>query len=226
MEGSALVKPHDNQSEPMHKATILDLKSSVHVHDHPGTYGTLPASSRDTGTTLLSKVSNAKLGKYLIGMDLLLRMPANYWLQDGVTWSVQVVEHGASKKHVGRHVFKVVLAESSPIFVSSNGDVGTWAVDLSAKQIRQDMEAEFGKCKTLEQMLDPKNSSLAQIVLGVPSQLGGANQRVQLAVHNTIKQQMKSKQGKLRRLETNITGAYAAMALAMSALNDMQERRR
>jgi len=99
-------------------------------------------------------------------------------------------------------------------------------VDLSAKQIRQGMESEFGQGKTLEQMLDPKNSSLAQIVLGVPSQLGGANQRVQLAVHNTIKQQMKSKQGKLRRLETNITGAYAAMALAMSALNDMQERRR
>ena len=49
---------------------------------------------------------------------------------------MQVVEHGASKKHIGGHVFKVVLVESSPNFVSSNGDVGPWAVDLSAKQIR------------------------------------------------------------------------------------------
>jgi len=127
---------HDDQSEPMHNATIRDLKSSVHVHDRPGAYGTLPASWRDAGTTLLNKVSNAKLGEYRIGMDSLLRMPADYWPDDGVIWSVQVVEHGASKKHIGGHVFKVVLVESSPNFVSSNGDVGPWAVDLSAKQIR------------------------------------------------------------------------------------------
>jgi len=103
-------------------------------------------------------------------MDSLLRMPADYCPDDGVTCSVQVVEHGASKKHVGGHIFKVVLAESSPTFVSSNSNVGTWAVDLSAKQIRQGMEAESGKGKTLEQMLDPKNLSLAQIMLAVPAQ--------------------------------------------------------
>jgi len=188
------------------------------LHDRPGAYGTIPASWRDAGTTLLSKVSNAKLGEYLLGMDSLLRTPAECWPDDGVTWSVQVVEHGASKKHVGGHVFKVVLADSSPNHVSSNGDVELWAVDLSAKQSRQSMEAEFGKGKTLEQMLDPKNSSLAQIVLGVPAQLSGAIRRVQLAVRNTIKQQMKSKQGTFRRLETNATGACAAMALAMSAM--------
>jgi len=189
-EGSTPVMPHDNQSESMHNATIYNLKSSILVQDCPGAHGTLPASWRDTGTTLLSKVSNAKLGEYLIGMDSLLRTPAEYWPQwpdDEVTWSVQVVEHGASKKHVDGHVFKVVLAESSPNHVRSNGDVKLWAVDLSAKQIRQSMEAELGKGKTLEQMLDPKNSSLAQILLGVPAQLGGATRRVQLAVRNTIK---------------------------------------
>jgi len=38
------------------------------------------------------------------------------------------------------------------------------------------MEAEFGKGKMLEQMLDPKNhvTSLAQVMLGMPAQLGGA----------------------------------------------------
>ena len=41
---------------------------------------------------------------------------------------------------------------------------------------------------------------------------------MQLAVRNTIKQQMKNKQGKLRRLETNATDASAAMGLAMSAM--------
>ena len=80
------------------------------------------------------------------------------------------------------------------------------------------MESEFGQGKTLEQMLDPKDSSLAQIVLGVPAQLGGAFWQVQLAVRNTIKQLMKSKQGKFRRLETNATVACAAMALGMSAM--------
>jgi hypothetical protein len=217
-EESTSVMPNETQSQPMHNATIRDLKSSVHVHDRPGPYGTLPASWRDAGTTLLSKVSNEKLGEYLIGMDSLLRMPADYWPDDGVTWSVQVVEHDVSKKHMGGHVFKVVLVESSPIFVSSNGDAGPWAVDLSAKQLRQGMEAEFGKGKTLEQMLDPKFARLAQIVLGVPAQLGGAIRRVQLAVSNNVNQQMKSKQGKLRRLETNTTGACAAMALAMTAM--------
>ena len=80
--------PHDDQSEPMHNATIQDLTSSVHVHDRPGAYGTPPAFWRDAGTTFLSKMSNVKLGKYLIGMDSLLRMPADYWPDDGVTWSV------------------------------------------------------------------------------------------------------------------------------------------
>ena len=80
------------------------------------------------------------------------------------------------------------------------------------------MEVEFGKGKTLEQMLDPKNSNLAQVVLGVPAQLGGAIRRMQLTVPNTIKQQMKSKQGMLKHLETNATCACAAMALAMIAM--------
>jgi len=104
------------------------------------------------------------------------------------------------------------------MFVSGNSDTGPWAVDLSAKQFRQGMEVEFDKGKTFEQMLDPKNSTLAQVVLGVPAQLGGAIRRVQLAVPNTIKQQMKSKQGMLKRLETNATCACAAMALAMIAM--------
>ena len=155
--GNTPVMPNDNQSEPMHDATIRDLKSSVHVDDRLGAYGTVPASWKDAGTTLLSKVSNVKLGEYLIGMDSLLRMPADYWPDDGVIWYVQVIEHGANKKNVGGHVFKVVLAESSLTFVSSNGDVGPWVVDLSAKQIRQGMEAEFGKGKRLEQMLIHKN---------------------------------------------------------------------
>jgi len=165
------VMPHDNQLELMHNATIRDLKSSVDVHDRPGAHGTQPASWRDASTTLLSKVSNAILGENLTGMDSLLRMPAKHWPDDGITWSVQVVEHGTSKKHVNSHVFKVVLAESLPILVSSNSDDGPWAVDLSAKQFRQGMEAEFGKGKTLEQMLDPKNASLAHIVLVMPAQL-------------------------------------------------------
>jgi len=84
-EGSTPVMPNDNQSEPMHNATIKELKSSVHVHDRPGAYGTLLASWRDAGTTLLSNVSNAKLGEYLIDMDSLFRMPADYWPDDGVT---------------------------------------------------------------------------------------------------------------------------------------------
>jgi len=232
MEGSTPDIPHDDQSEPMHNATIRDpnrLFTCTIVLAHMARYLHLGEMRAP-----LSSVSNSKLGEHLIGMDSFLRMPADYWPVDGVTWSVQVVEHehgDSTEKHLGGHVFKVVLAESSPIcnrdvvpwavdthVTSSNGYVVLWAMDLSAKQIRRGIEAAFGKDKTLEQMLDHKNSSLAQIMLGVPPQLGGALQRVKLAVRSTIKQQMKSQPGKLRHRETNATGACAAMTLAMSTM--------
>ena len=58
-------------------------------------------------------------------------------------------------------------------------------------------------------------------MLEEPAQLDGAIQRVQLAARNTIHQttdENKSKQGKLRYLETHAADACAAVALAMSAM--------
>ena len=54
-----------------------------------------------------------------------------------------------ARKYIGGRVSRVVLAESSPIFLSNNGEVGPCAVDMIAKQIRQGMESEFGKAGRL-----------------------------------------------------------------------------
>jgi len=55
-------------------------------------------------------------------------------------------------------------------------------------------------------------------VLGVPSHLGEAIRQEHLTVRNTIIRQMKSKQGKWRRLEIHTPGECATLALAMSAI--------
>jgi len=96
-----------------------------------------------------------RLAEYLIGMSTLIPMPQNYWSDDGVKWSVNVKEHRVSKRHQGGHVFQVLLAESKPAYTADDSD-STFAVELSAKQMRTGIEREYVKGKTLEQMFDTK----------------------------------------------------------------------
>jgi len=63
-------------------------------------------------------------------------MPQEYWSDDGVKCSVNVMEHRASKRHQGGHAFQVLLAESKPAYTADGSD-GTFAVKLSAKHIRK-----------------------------------------------------------------------------------------
>jgi len=64
----------------------------------------------------------------------------------------------------------VLLAESTPAYTADGSD-STFAVELSAKQLRTGIEREYGKGKTLKQMFDTKNvqqtSALAQAALGM-----------------------------------------------------------
>ena len=72
-----------DSSIPMHNATIRNLQSTTNVHDCPGPYGTLPAAWQDAGSQSMSKVTNAKLAEYLIGMSSVITMPESYWPEDG-----------------------------------------------------------------------------------------------------------------------------------------------
>ena len=125
---------------------------------------------KDAGCELLQNVTNMRLAEYLIGMSTLIPMPQNYWSDDGVKWSVNVKEHRVSKRHQGGHAFQVLLAESKPAYTADDSD-STFAVELSAKQMRTGIEREYVKGKTLEQMFDTKyvqpTSALAQTALGM-----------------------------------------------------------
>jgi len=119
---------------PMHNLTIRDLKKLVDAHDRPGVYGTMQPTWQDAGCELLQNLTNVRLAEYLIGMSTLIPMPQDYWPDDGVKWSINVMEHRASKRHQGGHAFQVLLAESKPAYTADGSD-STFAVELSAKQI-------------------------------------------------------------------------------------------
>jgi len=97
---------------PMHNLMIRDLKKSVDAHDHPGVYGTMQPTWKDAGCELLQNVTNVRLAEYFIGTSTLIPMPQDYLPGDGIKWSVNVMEHRASKRHQGGHAFQVLLAES------------------------------------------------------------------------------------------------------------------
>jgi hypothetical protein len=134
---------------PMHNATTRNLQSTINVHDRPGPYGTLPETWQDAGSQLLSKVTNAKLAEYLIGMSSVIPMPKSYWPEDGCQWSVTVMEHRPSKRHHGGHAFSVVLAESTPSYAGGAATDIPYVAELSSKQIRSGIEQHYGKNKTL-----------------------------------------------------------------------------
>ena len=82
----------------MHNLTIRDLKKSVDAHDRSGMYGTMQPTWKDAGCELLQNVTNMRLAEYLIGMSALIPMPQDYWPDNGVKWSVNVIKHRASKQ--------------------------------------------------------------------------------------------------------------------------------
>ena len=141
-------------------------------------------------------------------------MPQDYWPDDGVKWSVNVMEHRASKRHQGEHAFQVLLAESKPAYTADGSD-STFAVELSTKQMRTGIEREYGKGKTLEQMFDntyvQPTSALSQAALGMTRTMMTGIQKVK----NKIR---KRNQGKIERSETQNTDECAAVASAMASM--------
>jgi hypothetical protein len=198
----------------MHNLTIRDLKKSVDAHDRPGVYSTVQPTWKDAGCELLQNVTNVRLAEYLIGMSTLIPMPQDYWPDDGVKWSVNVMEHRASKRHQGGHAFQVLLAESTPAYTADGSD-GTFAVELSAKQMRTGIEREYGKGKTLEQMFDNKyvqpTSALAQAAHEMTRTMMTGFQKVK----NEIRRR---NQGRIERSEAQTTDECAAVASAMASM--------
>jgi len=208
-----------DSSIPMHNATIRNLQSTTNVHDHPGPYGTLPAAWQDAGSQLMSKVTNAKLAKYLIGMSSVIPMPESYWPEDGCQWSVTVMEHRPSKRHHGGHAFSVVLAESTPAYTGGAATDNPYVAELSSKQIRNGIEQHYGKNKTLQQMFDPKWKSvptgMAHAALAFKNQL---IRSVNQTTGTLFRKSTKSSPGNLKRKESAATGQCAAIATAMTVM--------
>ena len=146
---------------PMHNLTIRDLKKSVDAHDRPGVYSTVQPTWKDAGCELLQNVTNVRLAEYLIGMSTLIPMPQDYWPDDDVKWSVNVMEHRASKRHQGGHAFQVLLAESTPAY-TADGSEGTFAVELSAKKCEHELKENMARAKRWSKCLTPNTCSRHQ----------------------------------------------------------------
>jgi hypothetical protein len=128
----------------------------VFVHGSPAPYGTLPSTWKDAGKRTISKVSNAELAEYLIGTEAELKLPKEYWPADNVNWFVQIMDHEPNKKARGGHLFKAVMIRSEPQYISKPGEPQTYDVSLSAWHVRNAIQIQHGKGKTLEQMLAPE----------------------------------------------------------------------
>jgi len=169
---------------------------------------------KDAGRELLQTVTNVRLAEYLIDTSTLITMPQDYWPDDGVKWSVNVIDHRASKRHQGGHAFQVLLAESTPAYMADGSD-GTYAVELSAKQIRTGIERKYGRGKTLEQIFDTKfvqpTSALAQAALAMT--------RTMVTGFQKVKNEIRTRnQGKIGRSETQSTYKCAAVASVMASM--------
>jgi len=211
-----------DSSIPMHNATIRNLQSTTNVHDRPGPYGTLPEAWQDAGSQLMSKVTNAKLAKYLIGMSSVIPMPESYWPEDGCQWSVTVMEHRPSKRHHGGHAFSVVLAKSTPAYTGGAATDNPYVAELSSKQIRNGIKQHFGKNKTLQQMFDPKwknvPTGMAHAALAFKNQLiRSVNQTTGTSLKSTA-----SSLGNFKRKESAATGQCAAIPTAMAVMTCAQ----
>ena len=116
----------------------------------------------------------------------------------------------------GGHAFQVLLAESTPAYTADGSD-GTFAVELSAKQMRTGIEKEYGKGKTLEpeQIFDTKyvqlTSALAQAALGMT--------RTMMTGFQKVKNEIRTRnQGRIERSEAQTTNKCAAVASAMASM--------
>jgi len=124
------------------------------------------------------------------------------------------MKHRASKRHQGGHAFQVLLAESTPAYTTDGSD-GTFAVELSTKQMRMGIEREYGKGKTLEQMFDTKcvqpTSALAQVALEIT--------RTMMTGFQKVKNEIQTRNhGKIERSEAQTTDECAAVASAMASM--------
>ena len=88
-----------------------------------------------------------------------------------MSWSTE-----RAKDIKGDMFFKCCWQNPHQHTVTADGSDGTFAVEVSAKQMRTGIERECGKGKTLEQMFDTKyvqpTSAVAQAALGMTSTVG------------------------------------------------------
>ena len=120
----------------------------------------------------MSKVSNAELGEYLIGIEANIKCPIDYWKEDKVSWTIQVMDQTAEPRVKGGHKFKCVLLHSHPQYVGPPGSPKQYECEMSAHALRNAIKVNHqGDHKTLEQMFDPEYASIAASAWGLISSI-------------------------------------------------------
>ena len=154
-----------SRDPPIHTTALENAKKSVFKHGPPEPYASMPQTWRKNGEMTLAKISNAKLGEYLLGIEAEIPCPLSFWPEDGVRWTVRVIDHEVSKRHQGGHKYKCELLRSQPQYVPKEGEGNTWVTELSARQIRTAIQEEFGAELTLQQIFDKEARNSAQHVM-------------------------------------------------------------
>ena len=136
------------------------LHKTVFAHGPPGPYGELPKNWRAPASLKMHKVNNTELGEYLIGIEAKILCPIEYWKEDKVTWTIQVMDQTSGTKVRGGHKYKCVLLHSQPPYVHDNNK--HYECEMTAQALRHVIKVNHGgESKTLEQMFDPDHENVA-----------------------------------------------------------------
>ena len=188
--------------------TAPDLHRSVFAHGPPGIYGELPKTWKTPGNKRMSKVSNEELGEYLIGIEAKIKCPMDYWKEDKVSWTIQVMDQTAEPRVRGGHKYKCVLLHSHPQFVGPPGSPKHYECEMTAHALRNAIKVNHqGDHKTLEQMFDPEYASIAASAWGLISSI---KSRADFIYSNMGKN--------LSRVESRICSPSMLVGMTFSAL--------
>jgi hypothetical protein len=183
-----------------------NLHKKVFAHGPPGPYGELPRSWRAPASLKMHKVNNTELGEYLIGIEAKILCPIEYWKEDKVAWTIQVMDQTSGTKVRGGHKYKCVLLHSQPPYVHDNNK--HYECEMTAQTLRHAIKVNHGgESKTLEQMFDPDHENMAGAAWAMVSSM---SKKASYLYDNWGK--------KLQRIESRVSSPSLTIGMAFSAM--------
>ena len=182
------------------------LHKTVFAHGPPGPYGELPKSWRAPASLKMHKVNNTELGEYLIGIEAKILCPIEYWKEDKVAWTIQVMDQTSGTKVRGGHKYKCVLLHSQPPYVHDNNK--HYECEMTAQALRHAIKVNHGgESKTLEQMFDPDHENVAGTAWAMVSSI---SKKASYLYANWGK--------RLQRIESRVSSPSLIIGMAFSAM--------